>query len=138
MRFAVTFLACLLVSAGAFALPPGTESEIRDRLQPAGSLCVAGDECGAATAGGGSTGTGLSGEAIYNQFCFACHATGAGGAPLFGDAAAWAPRVEKGIDTLWQSTIDGIPPGMPARGTCMDCSDEELKSAAQYMVDAVQ
>jgi cytochrome c5 len=25
--------------------------------------------------------------------------------------------------------------GMPPKGTCMDCSDNELKSAIQYMID---
>ena len=137
MRVALTLLACLFVSTGARALPPGTEDEIRARLQPAGAVCVEGDDCGAAAAPVSAVGTGLSGEEIYNRFCFACHATGAGGAPLLGDTGAWEPRVVKGIDELWQRTIDGIPPGMPARGTCMDCSDAELKTAAQYMVDAL-
>lgn len=137
MRFALIFIA-MFAAAGAWAVPPGTDADIRERLQAAGTVCIEGDECGTASAGGGSAGVGMSGEEIYGQFCFACHLTGAGGAPLFGDAEAWAPRIEKGMDALWQSTIDGIPPGMPARGTCMNCSDDELKTAVAHMVDAAQ
>ena len=36
----------------------------------------------------------------------ACHATGAAGAPKFGDKAAWAPRIKQGIDTLYHVAVD--------------------------------
>lgn len=124
-----------LASAVAHAVPPGTPDEIRERLQPFGSLCRSGDDCGQATAAAASGP--LSGEQVYNQFCFACHASGVGGAPVYGDAAAWEPRIAQGIETLADHTINGIR-AMPARGTCVSCSDEDLKGAMQYMVDAAQ
>ncbi|TFH87653.1 cytochrome c5 family protein [Billgrantia azerbaijanica] len=77
------------------------------------------------------------GEAVYNQACMACHMTGAAGAPIAGDAEAWGPRVEKGIDTLYDHAINGFN-AMPAKGGNMSLSDEEVKAAVDYMVSQVQ
>ena len=74
------------------------------------------------------------GEAIYNRSCFSCHAGGVGGAPIPGDAEAWAPRVAKGREALLKSVRDGIPPGMPPMGLCMTCTDEDLAAAVDYML----
>ncbi|HEY5647172.1 MAG TPA: c-type cytochrome [Pseudomonadales bacterium] len=135
-RFTLAALALLTVlSAQADAVPPGSDDEIRARLEPFGSLCRAGEDCGtaAATADSGPK----SGEEVYSQFCFACHATGVSGAPLLGDAAAWAPRVDKGMDVLMTSTLNGLNL-MPPKGTCMGCSDDELQAAVTYMVEQTQ
>jgi len=78
-----------------------------------------------------------SGEDIYKSTCFACHGTGAAGAPKFGDKAAWGPRIDKGMDTLIKHATNGFN-AMPPRGTCNDCSDDELKSAIEYMVSNSQ
>lgn len=128
------FVGVLLVGA-ANAVPPGTVDEISERLTPFGNLCKAGDECGSAAAAVASGP--MSGEEVYNQFCFACHTTGVGGAPLFADGTQWAPRLDKGIDVLYESTINGINT-MPAKGTCMSCSDDDLKATVDYMVAQVQ
>ena len=76
-----------------------------------------------------------SGEAVYNTTCKTCHAGTLPTAPAMGDAAAWAPRAEKGIDALLTSAVSGTANGTPAKGLCMDCSDDELKAAIQYMLD---
>lgn len=68
----------------------------------------------------------------YNKACIACHASGAAGAPKFGNAAAWAPRLAKGIDKLLVSTKNGLN-AMPPKGLCMDCSDADYKALIQYM-----
>ena len=78
------------------------------------------------------------GETIYNRSCFSCHASGAGGAPLTGDAEAWAPRIARGKAALLQSVRDGIPPGMPAMGLCPTCSDEDLQASIDFMIEASQ
>ena len=70
--------------------------------------------------------------AKYQTSCFACHSTGAAGAPKTGDAAAWAPRLEKGMDALLASVKNGLN-GMPPRGICMDCSDDEYKALIEFM-----
>jgi len=77
------------------------------------------------------------GKEIYDTKCFTCHATGVAGAPKYGDKAAWGPRIEKGMDALMQTVMNGKN-AMPPKGTCMDCSDDELKAAAQYMIDAAK
>ena len=118
----------------ALAIPPGTEDEIRDRLEPFGAVCRAGDDCGTAVA---AVAAGpLSGQQVYDQFCFACHATGVSEAPLFGDAGQWAPRIDKGMDTLVSSTVNGLN-AMPPQGTCMSCSEDEIREAVQYMLDNI-
>lgn len=71
----------------------------------------------------------------YQGTCFACHGTGQAHAPLVGDVIEWEIRLEKGLDTLVQSTINGLNGMMPARGLCTDCSDEQLKSIVDYMLD---
>lgn len=76
------------------------------------------------------------GEAIYNQACMACHMTGAAGAPIRGDEAAWAPRLEKGMDTLYAHSIEGFQ-AMPPRGGHMGLSDEEVKASVDYMLEPV-
>lgn len=120
-------------------VPPGTETEIADRLQPFGELCLPEDDC--ATVAGGAdvatAGAGMTGSGVYDQFCATCHAAGIAGAPILGDAAAWEPRLAKGMDTLWEHTLNGFN-AMPPKGTCMNCSDEELRSALDYIVGQVQ
>lgn len=131
----VPVLAAILMSAWVYAVPPGNEQEIVDRIKPFGSLCRAGDDCASAIAAAASGP--LSGQAVYDQFCFACHAVGVGGAPLLGDMAQWEPRIAKGMDVLMASTVNGIN-AMPAKGTCMNCSDDELNDAVAYMLEQVQ
>ena len=134
-RSLVLACVCVLAGIGISAIPPGTDDEISARLEPFGNVCRAGDDCGtvAAVAASGP----LSGQEVYDQFCFACHMAGVGGAPKFGDVAAWAERAEKGMDTLMASTINGINT-MPAKGTCINCSDEELSAAVTYILDNAQ
>jgi cytochrome c5 len=72
---------------------------------------------------------------VYNRYCFSCHAAGVAGAPRVGDAQAWAQRSEQGHEALLRATIDGMPPGMPPRGLCSGCTDEELSTAIDYMIE---
>ncbi|MBE0489334.1 MAG: cytochrome c5 family protein [Halomonas sp.] len=80
---------------------------------------------------------GIDGEAIYNQACMACHMTGAAGAPIKGDADAWGPRLEQGMATLYDHSINGFN-AMPAKGGNMSLSDDDMKAAVDFMVEAVQ
>ena len=76
------------------------------------------------------------GEALYKQACFACHGTGAAGAPKFGDKAAWAPRIQQGVAQLVQSAIKGKG-AMPPRGGSA-ASDAEIRATVEYMVNAAR
>jgi len=71
--------------------------------------------------------------AIYERSCRNCHAIAATGAPLTGDAPAWAPRMNKGMDTLVDNVVNGFG-GMPPFGLCMDCNVEQFEALIQFMV----
>ena len=77
-----------------------------------------------------------AGEALYKQACLACHAAGVAGAPKFGDKAAWAPRIQTGIDALTTSVIKGKG-AMPPKGGSA-ASDADIHSAVVYMVSAAK
>lgn len=128
-------LGCALLLA-VLATPLAVLAEsAAERLKPAGDLCMAGDDCAAAPAAAAGAEP-RSGEAVYTTKCFACHATGAAGAPKLGDVAAWAPRLaERGLEGLYAGALNGFK-GMPAKGLCMDCSEEEIKVAVDYIVEA--
>lgn len=148
-RFAVkkllTLVASLWMGLAAYhsvAMAP-TEEAIAERIKPVAKVCVAGEECeGAQTsvvAAAPAAASGpRTGDAIYASACKTCHDAGVAGAPKLGDVAAWAPRIEKGMDTLVNHAINGFNVVMPARGTCMDCSDDELKATVEYMVSQSQ
>jgi cytochrome c5 len=78
-----------------------------------------------------------AGENTYKMACFACHGTGAAGAPKFGDKTAWAPHIAKGKDTLYNHAINGFKGNsgvMPPKGGRTDLSDADVKAAVDYMV----
>jgi cytochrome c5 len=75
------------------------------------------------------------GKKTYDTTCMACHATGAAGAPKFGDKAAWAPRIKTGIDALHASALKGKG-AMPAKGGNTALSDTDVTAAVDYMVAA--
>ncbi len=131
VRFLLATALLAALAIPVLAVPPGSEDEIRERLKPFGSVSRVGD--GSIAAAPAAPSGPRSGEEIYNQFCFACHAAGVSDAPIFGDAESWAPRVAKGIEELYSSTINGIGV-MPAKGTCMNCTDEELNASVDYML----
>jgi len=115
-----------------------SDRAIEERIKPVGSVCVEGDECGSAAAPAEEVASGpRSGEQVYNASCAACHGTGAAGAPKVGDAASWAPHIAKGEATMLKNAINGIN-AMPPKGMCMNCSDDELKAAIEYMVSKSQ
>lgn len=74
------------------------------------------------------------GQKVYQTYCHVCHKTGVANAPKLGDKNAWAPRIAKGTDVMFSSVIKGLN-AMPPKGTCMTCSDEELRAAMEYMVE---
>ncbi|MAT92066.1 MAG: cellulose-binding protein [Halioglobus sp.] len=136
---AALFTGLLALGAWAVDLTDAQRAAIEERIKPVGESCLEGDtSCGgapAAAAGGGAR----SGEEVYNAACMACHMTGAAGAPKLGDAAAWAERIARGMDALHDSGINGVPgTGMMAKGGCVNCSDQEVMAAVDYMVEQSQ
>ena len=76
-----------------------------------------------------------TGQAIYDTFCFACHATGVSAAPLFGSLEQWQPRIDKGMDDLVATSLAGLNL-MPPMGTCMNCTEDEMRDTIAYMIDS--
>ena len=73
------------------------------------------------------------GESIYKQSCAVCHAAGVAGAPKLTDKAAWAPRIAKGMEAMYASSIKGKG-AMPAKGGNPSLADADVKAAVDYMV----
>lgn len=77
-------------------------------------------------------GTAAEAPAQYQSSCFACHGTGAAGAPKTGDTAAWEPKVSLGLEAMIASVRNGKG-AMPPGGLCADCSDDDLKKLIEFM-----
>jgi len=113
-----------------------TNDDIAARIKPVGEVCIAGQECKgievAATATGG--GAAKTPESIVSTYCGTCHNIGLLDAPKVGDKDAWKKRAdaEGGLDGLLAKAISGIG-AMPPKGTCMDCTDDDLKGAISHM-----
>jgi cytochrome c5 len=109
-----------------------TPEAIFGRIKPVGTVEAEGGMVAAAP----SAATELSataGEDRYKSTCAVCHETGVGGAPKFRNEADWKVRMEAGIDGMLAIAIKGKG-AMPPKGTCMQCSDQELKMAIEYMI----
>ncbi len=123
-------LICLvLLGAGAVLADHMKPETIDKRTAPVGKVKVKKTEAVAAeTAGPRTT------QSIVETYCIACHGAGMPGAAKIGDKEAWAAKLEKGKDAVMANAIAGIN-AMPARGLCMDCSDDELWAAIEYMAN---
>nr|WP_272889332.1 c-type cytochrome [Stutzerimonas stutzeri] len=124
-----------VVALWAVSAQAATNDDIAERLKPVGEVCIQGEECAAAgPAAAAAGGAARTGEQVVGKFCGACHGTGLLNSPKVGDTAAWQARADKegGLDGLLAKAISGIN-AMPPKGTCADCSDDELKAAIQHM-----
>ena len=75
-----------------------------------------------------------TGEEVFKAQCTACHTSGAAGAPKFGDAAAWAPRVRTGYEALLTSAVKGK--GVMGAQGGGDLETLEIGRAVVYMANA--
>lgn len=116
---------------------------VNERIAPIAKVAVSGQDNSAlappkqATAAAADMG----GEEVFNSACVACHGAGVAGAPKFGDAGAWGPRVAKGADTLHKHALEGFQGQagfMPPKGGRTDLSDKSIMNAVDYMVGAVK
>jgi cytochrome c5 len=144
------FLARIIAidTQGQFVLEdPRVQQEINARIRPIGEVMLLGSEeleslAAAPAPQAQQVETTLSGPQVYNQACYLCHSPpGVGGAPALGDPAAWESRIDKGIETLNNSAINGFQGDagfMPAKGGRMDLSDSEIISAVEYMLEQAE
>ena len=77
------------------------------------------------------------GMAVFNTTCTVCHWPGVGGAPRIGDRDAWAPRIARGRDLLYEHALrgyEGASGFMPARGGNWSLTDEQVRAAVDFIV----
>lgn len=100
---------------------------------PAASVVTPAPAPTAPAAAVASAGDMVKGEQIYTASCLSCHGAGVLGAPKFGDKAAWEPRLAKGKEALYTSSLNGFKMMPPKGGNAM-LKDEEVKAAVDYMI----
>jgi len=129
-----------LVLSGTRADPNALAPEaIEQRIQPVARLefgvpgAAAGERSADQTAAAAKPAAAPDGKAVYDKVCVACHQVSVAGSPRLGDKAAWAPRIQTGIDSMVQSVIKGKG-AMPPRAGNPALSDAEIRAAADFMV----
>ena len=117
-----------------------TMEDIAMRLKPVVTLddirsgkSASGDGASMAAASAAPDNANKTPDQLYQGACFACHGTGAAGAPKLGDAAAWTDRLAKGIDALVSSAIGGLGAMPPRGGSALD--DDQVHSVVEYMME---
>ena len=101
-----------------------SEDAVGRRIQPVGRIEIK---------DAANPGVLKTGEQVFQAQCSACHATGAAGAPKFGDEAAWAPRIKTGFDALLNSALKGKNAMTPQGGG--DFNETEIGRAVVYMAN---
>lgn len=142
---AVLALAYALISDADYSRSTIIQGDIEDRIKPVGSVHVVNgvkvasnkSEASISHTNNAAEPAGLSLEQLYNQACAACHMSGVLNAPKLGDKAGWESRIEKGVDQLYASAINGIGV-MPPKGGRIDFSDDDIKKIVDYMLQSVQ
>ena len=122
-----------LTLAGSVFADHLDEQAVEKRIKPSGSVYTEGDDVPVSKPAVAASTKLRTAEELYNTKCSACHATDAIGAPMLGNPASWTDRIAKGEETLITNAIKGFN-AMPPKGTCGDCSDDEIKITVQYMV----
>jgi cytochrome c5 len=129
---------------------PDYRKEVQERIAPVGKVAVAGaDNAALAIAASGPPAAAapaapaavMSGEATYKATCSACHGSGVGGAPKFGDKKDWAKRIAQGLPMLRDHALKGLTDEggvMPAKGGRPDLADQSVLNAVDYMVKAAK
>ena len=137
MKKPVFFIVVLLALATLGLGASEAKKAIEKRIAPVGKVCLEGQDCGQQVRIVASIQGGMrNGKEVYDTACTTCHAIALAGAPKFGDRVSWGERANEDLDRLVETVTNGLG-GMPPMGMCMDCSQEELTNAVQYMLDAL-
>ncbi|WP_375139143.1 c-type cytochrome [Pseudomonas entomophila] len=131
LRLATLPMLCTVFLASAAHAT--SDDELARRLAPVGQVCVQGQPCGEPPASRPAV-TARDPAEVVARHCQTCHGMGLLNAPKPGDTVAWQALAERngGLDGLLARAISGVN-AMPARGTCGDCSDDDLRNAIKQM-----
>jgi len=150
----ILMIVALLIFVGSMKLSKVTQGiytantaeyreAVEDRISPIGTVLMPGEEVNAGepqvaeAPQAQPVETEMSGPQVYNNACLMCHGSGIGGAPMITDKDAWAPRIAQGKDVLYEHALGGFSGNsgfMPPKGARADLSDDEVRSAVDYMV----
>lgn len=125
----------IAVVAPLQALEDFDQQQILERIKPVGNVQVEQPTAAPAAAPQNQPEVKkMPGQVIYETYCSVCHRDGLAGAPKFHNKEDWQPRLDKKtLDELTATAIKGLN-AMPPKGTCSECSEEDIKQAIQYML----
>ncbi len=114
----------------AYASDEMQQRDIQLRIQPVGQVSVQNTP----QTDNKSTSTEKAGQQTYERYCVVCHKDGLAGAPRFRTELDWQSRLKgRSLDDLVASSLKGLN-AMPVKGTCMKCTEDDLKAAISYML----
>lgn len=132
-------MVCLVFSSFSLYAIDNTEtSNIQKRIQPIGQVHVQDENSASSPIKVGNKVVmevkKEIGKDVYDKHCIVCHRDGLAGAPKMQNETDWKPRlVGRTIQDLVASSIKGLN-AMPAKGTCLECTDKDLEAAIHYML----
>ena len=141
MRALISYI-LILIAFNSYALEDYERTQTKKRIAPIGQVKIQEDTVQAAAKEQVEPAKKeevaqkeeAPGKKIYDQYCHVCHQAGVAGAPKFQNEADWKPRLaNKSIDEIVAIAIKGLN-AMPPKGTCMTCSDADIKAAVEYML----
>lgn len=115
-------------------IPASPTTATPPQAKPAAPIVAATIPPPAAPAAAGAK---ADGKSVYDTACAACHAAGIAGAPKHGDKGAWAPRLAAGKDAMYAAALKGKG-AMPPKGGQLQLSDEQVRSAVDFMTAAAK
>jgi cytochrome c5 len=127
---AVVFMAN---QAGAKFKEPPAPKEAAKPAAPQPQVAAAAPAAAAPAPAPAAKPAATDGKTVYDKICVACHAQSVAGSPKLGDKAAWAPRIQQGIDGMVQSVLKGKG-AMPPKAGNPALTDAEIRAAVQFMV----
>ena len=79
-----------------------------------------------------------NGRKVFNKACITCHLYGSGGSIMLNDSLSWSRVIsKKNKIEIYSNVYNGYmgeKGPMPYKGGCIDCSDQDLMDAIEYIL----